>query len=206
MNLNRNSCLLASCLILSHVLGLVATPAGVLPYAQYNGKHVILLGVDHHRPGYWIDFGGQSDGYETPVETAAREFSEETMYCFYPNLADVQNKLKSVVPLVVPNGYHMYLLEVPFVPSLNEIQYNLRASHHIKGRPGSGYNWLMAHHVEKIDYAWVYADDLKSAFAKAKGNHKKIVLKSIEGRTIILHELLVKSLSCSQAQRMLNAL
>jgi 8-oxo-dGTP pyrophosphatase MutT (NUDIX family) len=163
------------------------------------------LGVDHHRPGYWIDFGGSSDWHETPVETAAREFSEETMFCFYPDCAEVKKRLKFATP-VISNGYYMYFLQVPFVYDLNRIQHNLRVRHHIKGCQGSGYNWLMAHHIEKIDYAWVYADDLKKAFAKAKGNCEKVILKSIDGRPIKLHKLLAGTLGCGKAQNMLNAL
>lgn len=193
-------------LLLCKSFNLITSPAGILPYSRFNGKHVILLGIDHHRPGYWMDFGGRSDWNETPVETAAREFSEETMFCFYHDLSAVQKKLKSATPFVSSNGYHMYFLAVPFVADLNVIQHALRAKHHIKGQPGSGYNWLMAHHIEKIDYAWVYVDDLKEAFVKAKGNHKKIILKSIDGRTIILHSLLARSLYCAQEQNMLNVL
>ena len=192
--------------LLSTVSGLMAAPAGVLPYAQWNGRHVILLGVDHHRPGYWMDFGGQSDSRETPEETAAREFSEETMFCFFASIDQVHALLKASKPLVVPNGYHMYFLKVPFIKDLNKIQHALRTKHHRKGLPGSGYWWLMNHHIEKIDYAWVYVDDLKAAFTTARGTHKKVVLKSIDGRTIILHSLLVQTLSSAKAQNMLNVL
>jgi 8-oxo-dGTP pyrophosphatase MutT (NUDIX family) len=206
MELSQNSLKFFLLLLLCKSFSLITSPAGVFPYSQFNGKYVILLGVDHHRPGYWMDFGGKSDWNETPIETAAREFSEETMFCFYSSLAEVQKKLKAVTPLVVSNGYHMYFLDVPFVPDLNAVQHALRAKHHIKGQAGSGYSWLLAHHIEKIDYTWVYADDLKEAFAKAKGNHKKIIVESIDGRTITLHSLLAKSLYSAQAQNILDSL
>lgn len=192
-------------LVLLHELALAVT-AGVLPYSQYQGKKVILLGVDHHRPGYWMDFGGKSDWNETAIETAAREFSEETMFCFFANIADVKNKLKYIAPIVVPNGYHMYPLMVPFIPDLNDIQRELRAHHSIKGQPGSGTSWLFAHHVEKIDYAWVWADDLKKAIVGACGDHKNVLLESIDGRHIKLHSILASTLDSSLAQKFLNGL
>jgi 8-oxo-dGTP pyrophosphatase MutT (NUDIX family) len=184
-------------------MSLVAVPAGVLPYAQFQDKTVILLGMDCHRKGYWIDFGGKSNRRETPIETAAREFSEETMFCFIPSVADVKKMLKLSTPIIVSSGYHMYPLLVPFLPNINKIQHVLRARHHIKGLPGSGYAWLMTHHIEKIDYAWVFVDALKEALANSHGNPKKVILKSIDGRSIKLHELLAGTLGSCAGQKFL---
>jgi len=171
-----------------------AVPAGVLPYSIYQSKHVILLGVDHHRPGFWMDFGGKDDWNETAVETAAREFSEETMYCFFAHESEVRRKLKNVAPIIASNGYHMYPLAVPFIEDLNKVYQKLGAS------------WLSVNHVEKIDYAWVYAEDLKKAFAAAHGNVYKVKLQSIDGRPITLHSLLAETLGVAAGQNFLSTL
>lgn len=190
-------------LILFSYWSFLAGSAGVLPYSLYQGKYVILLGVDHHRPGYWIDFGGKGDHHETTLETAAREFSEETMFSFFSGISVVQNKLQSIAPIVAPNRYHMYPLAVPFIPDLNKIHQALHAKYHKPGHPGSGARWLNAHHVEKIDYAWVWADDLKNAYVAARGNPEQVTLKSIDGRPIRLHSLLARTLGTTTGQNFL---
>lgn len=54
--------------------------AGVLPVCLNTGR--ILLGKRGPKldkePNKWCDFGGKSNNYETPYETAIREFYEET--------------------------------------------------------------------------------------------------------------------------------
>lgn len=177
---------------------LLAVPAGVLPYSSYQDKYVILLGVDHHRPGFWMDFGGQDDWHETALETAAREFSEETMFSFFAHKSEVRSRLKSVEPIVASNGYHMYPLAVPFIQDLNKVHQGLCAAR--------GASWLGNHHVEKIDYAWVYADDLKKAFVAAGGNASKISLRSIDNRPVKLHVLLAQTLGTVAGQSFLCSL
>lgn len=49
--------------------------AGVLPYAEKNGKLYLLLGQE--RSGLWCDFGGASEHGEMPEDTGAREGWEE---------------------------------------------------------------------------------------------------------------------------------
>lgn len=185
---------------------LVAVPAGVLPYAQFQNRWVILLGMDVHRQGYWIDFGGQSDRRETVIETAAREFCEETMYCFFENTSEVKKRLKYRAPIISADGYQMYPLRVPFIQDLNKMLHALCAKHHIKGIPGSGHCWLLAHHIEKIDYAWIWADDLKMVFKIAQGHPSHVILKSVDGRTIKLHFLLVQTLATAAGQHFLQEL
>ena len=58
--------------------------AGVLPLAkcQEEGKWKVLLGFDQHT-NQWADFGGLRESHETdPIQTACREFVEETMGTF----------------------------------------------------------------------------------------------------------------------------
>jgi hypothetical protein len=152
--------------------------------------------MDCHRQGYWIDFGGSRDRRETACETAAREFSEETMFCFFPHVTDVKNRLRSIAPIVAPNGYHMYPLQVTFVQ-------DIKARRHIKWRVAS-IHWLKSHHVEKTDYAWVWADDLRKACICDHG--KLVTLKAIDGRAIKLHNLLAQTLATVAGQQFLFGL
>ena len=54
--------------------------AGILPTAVFNGQLYFLFGKENKysdTPGF-ADFGGGSDGDEAPIDTAIREFTEET--------------------------------------------------------------------------------------------------------------------------------
>lgn len=51
--------------------------ASVLPITMHNEKLYVVLG--HETRGYWDDFGGKADPDETPLQTAARELSEEML-------------------------------------------------------------------------------------------------------------------------------
>lgn len=56
------------------------TGAGVLPFALHEGRLLFLFHktFSGRRAGLLVDFGGGSQDTETPFETAAREFVEET--------------------------------------------------------------------------------------------------------------------------------
>ena len=51
--------------------------ASVLPITMHNEKLYVVLG--HETRGYWDDFGGKADPDENPLQTAARELSEEML-------------------------------------------------------------------------------------------------------------------------------
>lgn len=51
--------------------------ASVLPITMHDEKLYVVLG--HETRGYWDDFGGKADPDETPLQTAARELSEEML-------------------------------------------------------------------------------------------------------------------------------
>ena len=61
-----------------HFAAHTAYAAGILPYTLVNGKVYFLLGKDI-RDGAWSDFGGKSEPDDVHVvDTACREFFEET--------------------------------------------------------------------------------------------------------------------------------
>lgn len=62
--------------------------AGIIPYTIYNGETLFLFQKINNpvkkKDGGWNDFGGKKiNSIETTIETASREFSEETSCLFY---------------------------------------------------------------------------------------------------------------------------
>ena len=82
--------------------------AGILPLAFHHGLIYILLGQERSN-NLWSDFGGSSNKYEKPYETAVREANEELngflgtqkeleMYCNNNYLFSIKhNRYKSFI-------------------------------------------------------------------------------------------------------------
>ena len=87
--------------------------AGVLPYSRESGEVRVLLGFDPD-PGAWADFVGVCTPGETPSDTAAREFVEETREAYPAN--DVLTRLRSLEPVEI-GPTRIFLLEVPEIPA-----------------------------------------------------------------------------------------
>jgi 8-oxo-dGTP pyrophosphatase MutT (NUDIX family) len=54
--------------------------AGIIPYMVYNGVTYMLLGKSNEKTPMWADLGGRSESDENTLETALREFGEESRY------------------------------------------------------------------------------------------------------------------------------
>jgi hypothetical protein len=54
--------------------------AGVIPYMVHNGVTYILLGYSNEKNPVWADLGGRSEEDETTLQTALREYGEESRY------------------------------------------------------------------------------------------------------------------------------
>ena len=55
--------------------------AGILPYCPKTGRYLIAKrGPNISNPNQWTNFGGGSEKTETPIQTALREFREESGY------------------------------------------------------------------------------------------------------------------------------
>ena len=151
--------------------------AGILPYTyDDHGTAFFLIGKEPS--GHWADFGGRGEDADiTPLQTAAREFSEETRYVFgkwslHKNITqekkrkrllikkDKKNRSESasicyIAPrvtkeLVHPQGYYtMYLARVDFIPA------------HIFGKAAK------VPHYEKRAYQWVPVHAFMEAMEKA---------------------------------------
>lgn len=101
---------------------MVVYAAGVLPITRTaEGRVLFLVGKDV-RDMLWSDFGGKCERVDRgdPMNTAAREFYEETLGCVTSQWGLRQRmKAKNFVLLrgVTQNGfpYWMYVMEVPYV-------------------------------------------------------------------------------------------
>lgn len=140
--------------------------AGILPVTWHGTTLLFLVGKDV-RDGLWSDFGGKCERADKndPVETAVREFYEETCGVV---LSDVKG-LKSLVqrgPVLTLKcrtqnnyPYTMYVVELPFVPHVRNAFQKVAA--------------FLRHHnmhkslLEKTDVQWVTWSHLTSpAFPK----------------------------------------
>jgi len=64
--------------------------AGVIPY-MIDDTHTtyILIGYSKEKKPVWADLGGRAEIGETTMETALREFGEESRYVLTPNLNNI---------------------------------------------------------------------------------------------------------------------
>lgn len=132
----------------------MAYAAGILPYTFHSGQVFMLLGKDV-RDGSWSDFGGKSEAVDCkPIDTACREFYEETCGTLVDPKA-LHIRMTGQTPFsrtYTQHGkvYYMYTLQLPF-----------RADHRSNFRRMLAY---MKHihcykrKVEKTDIRWVPVD------------------------------------------------
>lgn len=163
----KNSKILLLALFFSHQAdaALKETNAGILPfYYDDSGRAFFLLGQEPN--GAWADFGGRYEQGESALETASREFSEETRYVFGKFASGLKNLEKKADPsclkasinyikerisgkLVHPKKYYvMYLAHVDFIPAQTFIK-----AHKVP-------------HYEKKDYEWVPVSEFMETINK----------------------------------------
>ncbi len=151
----------SSLVLLSHVAHLLPD-AGGLPFCYHNSRLWFLIGREGFgsAQGQWTDFGGKADKpSEAPMTTAAREFTEETRYVFGKNnyghsIAWFQTHVN--LDIQSQWGYHMFLVEVPFIDA------------------GILRHGPAVPHYEKIDYAWVDANDFLNFVALNNSTQKAL--------------------------------
>ena len=94
--------------------------AGILPYTfDQSGKCFFLLGKDYDND--WSDFGGRSELKDNnePLETACREFYEETLGCIMSIPECIEhlktNPVKILSQTLNGSPYYMYLMYIDFL-------------------------------------------------------------------------------------------
>jgi len=122
-------------------------PAGVIAWTCHNKQALVLLAYDvgPNRNG-WAAFGGHGEEGERIVDTAAREFREETRCAFEkPSAEDLLDQKRSSV-----GPFYSYGWQVDYVPAIN-IE---------KARCGTV--------GERKKFMWVTAADLSHAVHKGE--------------------------------------
>ncbi len=134
--------------------------AGILPITRHHGETLFLVGQDA-RDKLWSDFGGKCERVDRgePVNTACREFYEETHGCVADQRA-LRAHIAATSPAVLrgrtQNGhpYHMYLVEMPFRPHLRNV--------FLKSLAFLRYKNVCKFYIEKTDVQWVSWEVLTS--------------------------------------------
>lgn len=149
---------------------------------------MVLLGEE---PGKkWTDFGGGREEREEIYQTAAREFSEESLYQFFHHKSDVENRLKHKWAIQHPRfKYYMYPLQVHFVPA--DVLRGKKSELIKKGLTLCG--------AEKTNFAWVIAGDLLAAI---RSNQPEVY--TIDGMKIKLYHNFFELLHTAYGQSILT--
>ncbi len=63
--------------------------AGIIPFTVYNNKTYILLGLSNEDKPVWADLGGRQETNETTLDTAIREFKEESRNVISPDMSKI---------------------------------------------------------------------------------------------------------------------
>ena len=149
--------------------------AGVLPYSfNKDGQLVFLLGLENYIPLdkkslKYSDFGGGREEGEIPIETALREFDEESVGAI-EDKEIIKNRLESSYK-IVRNNYHQYAVRIDYcdkmVKTYNRIRdkltscmtmnlsvnnYNSQLKHSIKSCPDGL--------LEKKEFRWFTVSEI----------------------------------------------
>ncbi|ABT14856.1 hypothetical protein NY2A_B457L [Paramecium bursaria Chlorella virus NY2A] len=133
--------------------------AGILPISRNDeGEIVFLLGKDA-RDNVFSDFGGKSERIDNgnPVNTATREFYEETLGCICNNPHDIRFRVENMSVMLMgetknKHKYRMFVMEVPFMKHIN--------SQFKKVMNFMRYKNIGTNLIEKSELVWVTFDDL----------------------------------------------
>jgi hypothetical protein len=132
--------------------------AGILPVTWHDGQLLFLVGQDV-RDRSWSDFGGKCERVDRndPLNTACREFYEETYGCVLDHRAlrtrlCMSNCLALRSRTQNNHPYWMFVVEVPYQPHLRNAFHKALAFLKHKN--------LCKMYVEKTDVRWVSWDML----------------------------------------------
>lgn len=162
--------------------------AGIMPITWHEGSLLFLVGRDI-RDALWSDFGGKYERVDKcdPMNTAAREFYEETYGCLVDARA-LRQRMHPCNCLLLrsrtQNGhpYFMFVVEMPYMPHLRSCFH--KTLNFLRSKN------LQKLYVEKTDVQWVTWPTLKSA-----GLPKRPVFDA----TIAAHEATLNRLAAGES-------
>ena len=158
--------------------------ASILPVSWHDGRVLFLVGQDV-RDRCWSDFGGKCERVDKndPLNTATREFYEETYGCVVDARA-LRHRLCGTNCLVLRSRtqnnhpYFMFVVEMPYYP-------HLRNAFH-KALAFLRYKNLCKPYVEKTDVQWVSWDMLRGS---------ELVKRSVFQATVQAHAGILERLA-----------
>jgi len=169
--------------------------AGFLPTALHNGQLYFLFGKENiyaTTPGY-ADFGGGTDNNETFLDTAIREFTEETTGLF-GNKTQLRNYIKQIGTYSVNyesktnhnhhSTYRTYILPIHYNPYIVEF-YNNNHAFLKEKLPKQLYK--NAKYLEKSELKWFSLDEIKKNNNGFRCYYKNILKLLIQDASPIKH-------------------
>ena len=125
--------------------------AGIIPYHVTPQGVSFLLGLEKSN-NKWSGFVGGSEPYESLVQTAIREFNEETCLIFKDNLEYFYNECLNtqVIQETTPSGKRVYLwfIEIPYTINLEQFSINQRLIEDPHFKEKSKLRWVSIQEIE----------------------------------------------------------
>jgi 8-oxo-dGTP pyrophosphatase MutT (NUDIX family) len=158
--------------------------AGILPTTIHNNKLYFLFGKENKfadTPG-WAEFGGGSEGKETPLKTAIREGTEE-LSGFLGSSDDLERKMKKTGTFNIDwNTYRTHILPMeydeylPFYYNNNQRFLQKRLDPKIIEKSKI---------FEKAEIRWFSIDEIKKRKVPFRNYYKNIVDLLIKNESTI---------------------
>ena len=159
--------------------------AGVLPVTIHNGKLHFLVGQEE-QDNKWSDFGGSSDNYETPLQTALREGYEE-LNGYYGTMNEFKQLVKNNTLLKLKNteGYTTFIVKVPYddnFPSYFNNHHKFMKNYfpHLIDKNGF---------FEKRQIKWMTIAEMKENKNQFRSHYKPIVENTIYNEKYLLNRI-----------------
>lgn len=156
-----------------NIYGMVILGAGLIPISKLNNRVYFLLGKDLAYQK-WSDFGGKSELFETPLDTAIREGYEETNGFLGSQKEIRKNILNHDLPVFkTKNSRHScYLMNIEYEKNLpNYINNNFNfIKENLPTIVDTQHNGL----YEKDRVNWFTIEELRN-FTEFRGYFKNIV-------------------------------
>jgi 8-oxo-dGTP pyrophosphatase MutT (NUDIX family) len=161
--MTRLLALIAPAVLLAACSSPVGPPAGLIAYSCVAGEALHLMAFDPHPARRaWATLGGGAQNGETPVQTAIREFTEESN-CAYTqaDLDPARFRGPSVSPGV---PFHTYSVQVPF-KTVEQIAEKRQCVD-----------------IERSQWVWLRHRDLMQALNRTAGSPEdSIIVPSMQG-------------------------
>ena len=156
--------------------------AGIIPVALHDNKLHFLLGKEHSNK--WNDFGGSANKGESFLQTAIREFNEETNGFFgSPFLFNKYAKQNHIMDITLDNDtYKTFLIKYEYDGNL-PIYFNNNYKFMMKQFPeGQLKNGM----YEIKEMKWFTLEELQKSMGIIRPFYRAIIKKIIDSKVEIL--------------------